>query len=72
MCSLGSNWQYIIIGSDNGLAPNRWQGIIWMNDGLVNWRKYASLGFNELMMIKTISPSTHQNLEKVLIMINYT
>ena len=36
MCSLGSNWQYIIIGSDNGLAPNRQQAIIWTNDGLVN------------------------------------
>ena len=24
------------IGSDNGLAPSRWQAIIWTNDGLVH------------------------------------
>ena len=23
------------IGSDNGLAPVRWQAFIWINDGLV-------------------------------------
>ena len=27
-----SNWQYSIIGSDNGLAPARRQAIIWTND----------------------------------------
>ena len=26
-----SNWQYVSIGSDNGLAPNRWQAISWVN-----------------------------------------
>ena len=25
--------QYSSIGSDNGLAPTRWQAIIWTNDG---------------------------------------
>ena len=30
MCSLGFNWQYIIIGSDNGLALNRRQAIVWI------------------------------------------
>ena len=25
--------QYFSIGSDNGLAPNRRQAIIWINDG---------------------------------------
>ena len=29
--------------SDNGLAPTRWQAIIW-----TKWCIYASLGFNEL------------------------
>ena len=29
----GSNQQYSIIGSDNGLAPTRRQAIIWANDG---------------------------------------
>ena len=31
ICSLRSNWQYIRIGSDNGLAPSRRQAIIWTN-----------------------------------------
>ena len=26
-----SSWQYSSIGSDNGLAPARWQAIIWTN-----------------------------------------
>ena len=33
ICSLGSNWQYTIIGSGNGLSPNRQQAIIWTNGG---------------------------------------
>ena len=48
MCSLGSNWQYVIIGSDNGLVPDRQQTIIWTNNGLDYWRIYASFGLNEL------------------------
>ena len=48
-CSSPSNWQYVIIGSDNGLAQNRQQAIIWTNDGLVCWCIYALLGLNELM-----------------------
>ena len=47
MCSLWCDWQYVIIGSDNGLAPNRRQVIIWTDDGLVYWCIYASLGLNE-------------------------
>ena len=27
---------------------NRWQAIIWTNDGLFHWRIYASIGFSEL------------------------
>ena len=48
MCSLWSNWQYVIIGSDIGLLPNRRQAIIWTNDGLVYRRIYAWLGLNGL------------------------
>ena len=33
--SLGSNQQYSIIGSDNGLVQVRQQAITWTNDGLV-------------------------------------
>ena len=51
VCSQGSIEQYASIGSDNGLAPNRRQAIIWTNDGLIWWRIYASLGLNELVLI---------------------
>ena len=51
MCSFMSNLQYVIIGSDNGLAPKRRQAIIWTIDGLVYWRIYASLGLNELTRV---------------------
>ena len=34
MCCFGSNQQYVFIGSDNGMAPNRRQAIIWTNDRL--------------------------------------
>ena len=47
ICSLGSNWQYII-GSDNDLAPNRQQVFIWTNDCLVYWCIYVPLSLNEL------------------------
>ena len=46
-CSWVSNWQSAIIGSDNGLAMNRPQAIIWTNNGLVYWSMYVSLGLNE-------------------------
>ena len=52
LCSLGSNWQYVIIGSYNGLALDWWQAIIWTNDGLVYSHIYASLGLNELISNK--------------------
>ena len=46
--SFWSNWQYDIIGSDNGLMSNRRQTIIWSNDGMFYGRIYASLGLNGL------------------------
>ena len=42
MCSLGSNWQYESIGSDNGLAPNKRQAIIWSNVIMLYWRICAT------------------------------
>ena len=53
MCSLYSNWQHVITGLDNGLAPNKRQAsqtIIWINDGLVYWCIFASLSLNELIV----------------------
>ena len=37
------------IGSNNGLASNRRQAIIWTNADPVHWRIYAALGGDELM-----------------------
>ena len=35
---------------DNGLAPNRWQVIIWTNAHPIHWRRYAALGADGLML----------------------
>ena len=51
VCFWGSNWQWTSIGSDNGLAPNRQQAIIWTSAYPVHWRIwriYAALGGDEL------------------------
>ena len=45
ICSLKLRLQHVI-NSDNGLAPNRKQAIIWTSDGLVYRCIYASLGLN--------------------------
>ena len=44
----GSNWQYVTIGSDNGLARSRRQAIIGNNANPVHRRIYAALGGDEL------------------------
>ena len=35
-------------GLDNGLAPTRWQAIIWTNAELIHWCLYSSLGGDKL------------------------
>ena len=47
------------IGSDNGLAPDRWHDIIWTNAYQIHWRLYAALGGNELRQL------THWGLNKM-------
>ena len=37
-------------------SQSRQQAIIWNNDGLVNWRIYASLGLNELIILLRLTP----------------
>ena len=55
------NWQYISIGSGNGLALNRGQAITWTNDDSIQWPIYASPGLNELRyMIHNINFLTQQ------------
>ena len=38
------NWQWISIGLDNGLVPNRRQAIIWAHTDPIHWRIYAAPG----------------------------
>ena len=40
------NWPNTINGSDNNIALNMRQAIIWTNDGLVYWRINASRGLD--------------------------
>ena len=61
MCSLGSDSQHARIGSDNGLAPNRRQAIIWTNYGLGYWRIYAPFALNEF---RTRRPTKHRHTHK--------
>ena len=51
--------------SDNGLAPSRRQAIIWINDGSVYRRIYASLGLNELTCT-VINKSSQHNPKHVI------
>ena len=48
MCSLGSNWQYGSIDSENGLEPNRRRVIIWSNDSILDWCINVSPSLNVL------------------------
>ena len=43
------DWQYESIGSDNDMAPDRRQDIIWTNGSLGHWLIYVSLGLDELI-----------------------
>ena len=54
--SMGSNWDQVINGPCNGLAPNRRQAIIRSSGSLANWCIYASLGLNDLThcVVRTI------------------
>ena len=54
MCLLG--WQYVNIGSDNGLALIKRQAIIWNSDDLIYWHMYASLSHDELSHCCLVAP----------------
>ena len=41
---------YCCFGLDNGLAPTRWQAIIWTNGGIVYSCIFESLSLNELTL----------------------
>ena len=48
ICSQGSNWQLPSTGSDNGLASNRRQAIIWTSADPIDWLVYVALRGDEL------------------------
>ena len=48
---LGWSWQKVTISSGNGLAPTRWQEVIWTNAGPIRWRIYAALEGEELTIV---------------------
>ena len=48
----GSTLEYVSIGADNGLVPNRQQIIFWPNDDPVHWPIHASPGPIELNQIR--------------------
>ena len=49
ICSRRPIWQYVSVGSGNGLAPNMRRAIVWTNDDRVYRRVYiAFLGRDEL------------------------
>ena len=57
VCSLESCQQYSIIGTDNGLVPNRWQAIIWTHGG---WFTDEYMHHLVLMSYNEIGPRTYQ------------
>ena len=36
ICFQGYNWKYVVIGSGNGMVPNRRQAITWANDVMIH------------------------------------
>ena len=66
---MSRNWQYATVGSGNGLALNRRQAIIWINDGSVYWRIYASpAGLDEFNVdYKCKGFSSFQIIEKHIV-----
>ena len=54
VCSQVSNWQYLSIGLDKGLAPNKRQAIIWTNADPIRWRIYAAQGGDALRRLDTL------------------
>ena len=63
----------VVIASDHGSAPDRWQAIIWTNNGLIYWSIYAC-GHNELtkFTLNIPVPSSKISVINVLSIISCT
>ena len=59
------NWQYVSIGSDNGLIPSRRQAIIWTNADPVQCRIYAALGGDELIFVSLFLYLVHSRRQRI-------
>ena len=55
------SWQYSSIGSDNGLAQNKRQAIIWSNADPINWCIYMPLGDELTGLINIWCSAVSQN-----------
>ena len=62
VCSQGPNWQWVSVGSGNGLTPNRRQAITRANAGPVHWHIYAALGGDKLSVGVFTLPLSHIKL----------
>ena len=40
--------------------PNKSQAIIWTNDDLIYWERYASMGFNDLNLQVLVMENTER------------
>ena len=60
ICSLGSNWQYVSIGPDNGLAPFWRQAIIWTDADPVHQR-ICSIRGRWINSLRLNDASMHQS-----------
>ena len=56
VCSSGTNWQIVIIGSDNGLTPNWWQSfaINWWIE--LNWTTVHLNSVPEVILHLSVGP----------------
>ena len=54
VCSKESHWQSANIGSGIGLGLNRREAIAWTDGDPINWRLYASPGFNAFSSLECL------------------
>ena len=62
---LGASWQYPSIGSDKGLAPNRWQPIIWTYAGGGVSKAHKSADHNNALCIYILYWKLHERISVI-------
>ena len=61
---------YSSIGSDHALEQNRWQAIIWSNNGIFYWHMYALRGLDDITVQSYIGHDEYKKLLKGLRMVD--